>query len=297
MPEGSRATTTLHPTPPRLCLGPAGCYMALHATHRLEHHHLASSRADVAALDSVAQQQWEHPPVDGSGGGMEGMQQELLAARAQQGQQGPAAGGRGSDGSGTAGSEGAAAAASNIVKVVGLYPFLQFDPDCSKQLQLQRLTRHHTALARVAAAARLLPLALRRALVRLAAPNLEPHAVDVTVQGRRAGWAWVPCADPICACPHLCMMRPLALPPPRPPPQCSPPPHASKTGSTWEARSLRRWPPPPTGGCCTRWAAALRWSWLPATCGSNSGSGTRCTLRCRAWSRTGCQPRPTPFAC
>ena len=60
------------------------------------------------------------------------------------------------------------------------------DPDCSHQRRLSQLTRHHKLLSRLAGGVGALPFGLRRALVRLVAPQLEPHAVDTTVKGTQA---------------------------------------------------------------------------------------------------------------
>lgn len=243
---------------------PVGCYMSIHAVHRLENHHLYSSQAATAAVDSVAQQRWEHPDeaaaaVDGSVAPgapavavqqpdgwegreeavMQGMQDELVAERRrQQGQAGAPVSSAETSGSGC-GSD--TAAPSNVIKVVGLYPFLTgaargrrlllppaqcacigsgacdlqllhgdqlhggpvllplsspptlfhppcsslpaVDPDCSHQRRLSQLTRHHRLLSRLAGGVGALPFGLRRALVRLVAPQLDPHAVDTTVKG------------------------------------------------------------------------------------------------------------------
>lgn len=165
-----------------------GCYLAIHATHRFERHYLASSRVAAAALDSVARREWDHPTDAAAAGvGTDALQQELLAAARQQQPAAPeaqdAAAAKGAS-LGNSSSSGDGSGITNIVKVIGLYPFLTVDPDCSHQRRLQRLTRHHTALARVAGWLGVLPLGARRALVRLASPNLEPHAVDTTVQSK-----------------------------------------------------------------------------------------------------------------
>ena len=108
----------------------------------------------------------------------------------------------------------AAAAAVAAVKLVGLYPFLTgrwgvrvlstrpnpvtvhplppappllhprfcrsaVDPECPRQMRLRSLTAHHALLARMAGwVGLLLPLAVRRLVVRWLAPHLAPHAVD-----------------------------------------------------------------------------------------------------------------------
>lgn len=178
--------------PPLVLLGHSiGTYLAIHATHRTERHYESSSRAAAAAVDAVARREWEHPAADSSAASSpQRAEQELLAARrAQQAAPGGLAGSTdaasaaaAARGSGGASSSGGGAGSSNIVKVVGLFPFLQVDPDCSQQRRLRRLTRHHGALALVAGAAGWLPLGVRRALVRWASPKLEPHAVDTTAQ-------------------------------------------------------------------------------------------------------------------
>lgn len=176
----------------------AGTYMAIHAVERLEKHHLRSSRAATAALDAVAREEWEHPggaAAGDDGASLERVQQQLLAARAAQ-QAGPASGGgdaEGAEDGSTAGEAGAAgaAAASNVIKVCGLYPFLEVDPACSKQRRLQRLARYHAAFSRLSGVlGAVLPRALLQRVVRLASPDLEPHAVDTTLQGEwREVWA------------------------------------------------------------------------------------------------------------
>lgn len=115
--------------------------MCIHALHRLEHGGSASSRAEVAALDAVAAREWEHPHA--AGPSLEGMQRQLEAeeqARAcgqqpqQQAEAQPGAGGQerppGAAGVHSAGGTGAervvsSGVCSNVVKVIGLYPFLQ----------------------------------------------------------------------------------------------------------------------------------------------------------------------------
>lgn len=107
--------------------------MCIHAVHRLERGGSASSTAEVAALDAVAAREWEQP--DAAGASLEGMQRQLEAEeRAQASRQQPqqqlkegqpaaeqqgGASGAGSNGSGSRGVR------SNVVKVIGLYPFLQ----------------------------------------------------------------------------------------------------------------------------------------------------------------------------
>lgn len=144
--EGARSS---RPVPnPALCahtrlrsLVPAGAYMCIHALHRLERGSSASSSAEVAALDAVAAREWEHP--DAAGASLDGVQRQLEAerqaqARRQQLQQegqpeaerpGGAAGvdRNGSSDSGGRAGEGASSSGvrSNVVKVIGLYPFLQ----------------------------------------------------------------------------------------------------------------------------------------------------------------------------
>ena len=121
---------------------PAGTYMAIHAVHRLERHHLGSSQAAACALDSVAQQEWEHPQESAAaaaaaaegGGDLAAMQERLVTARQQQEQrQGGQEQGRQQgeqqgeqqvgqpidDPSSSGGSS------SNVIKVIALYPFLQ----------------------------------------------------------------------------------------------------------------------------------------------------------------------------
>ncbi|PRW58543.1 alpha beta hydrolase family [Chlorella sorokiniana] len=189
-----------------------GCYMSIHAVHRLENHHLYSSQAATAAVDSVARQHWQHPdqepaaaaaagpavagapseamqePADWDGREaalMQGMQEELVAARSrQQGQAGtpPPDGQASGSGSSSGSSSGGGSSGGSVIKVVGMYPFLTVDPDCSHQRRLSQLTRHHKLLSRLAGGVGALPFGLRRGLVRLVAPQLEPHAVDTTVK-------------------------------------------------------------------------------------------------------------------
>lgn len=178
--------------PPVVLLGHSiGTYMCIHAVHRLERGGSASSTAEVAALDAVAAREWEQP--DAAGASLEGMQRQLEAEeRAQASRQQPqqqlkegqpaaeqqgGASGAGSNGSGSRGVR------SNVVKVIGLYPFLQVDPDCSKQRGLQRITPHHALLGRLAGALLgAIPLPLRRGLVRTLSSGMDAHAVDVTAR-------------------------------------------------------------------------------------------------------------------
>ncbi|KAI7835523.1 hypothetical protein COHA_010569 [Chlorella ohadii] len=178
-----------------------GTYMSIHAVHRLENHHLYSSQAATAAVDSVARQHWEHPdeppaaaagPAAAAAGpgapataaqesagwddredaAMQSMQEELVdARRKQQGQAGvpPSSG----TASGSAEHTGSGRGGSSSYEV---------DPDCSHQRRLSQLTRHHKLLSRLAGGVGALPFGLRRALVRLVVPQLEPHAVDTTVK-------------------------------------------------------------------------------------------------------------------
>ncbi|KAL4426837.1 hypothetical protein ABPG77_006623 [Micractinium sp. CCAP 211/92] len=186
--------------PPVVMLGHSiGAYMCIHALHRLERGSSASSSAEVAALDAVAAREWEHP--DAAGASLDGVQRQLEAerqaqARRQQLQQegqpeaerpGGAAGvdRNGSSDSGGRAGEGASSSGvrSNVVKVIGLYPFLQVDPNCSKQRRLQRITPHHALLGSVAGALLgAFPMPLRRGLVRALTSGMDAHAVDVTAR-------------------------------------------------------------------------------------------------------------------
>jgi hypothetical protein len=65
------------------------------------------------------------------------------------------------------------------------------DPDCHRQRRLQRITAHHTLLARVAGGLGVLPLGLRRGLIRMFAHDLDPHAVDTVAQGENL-LVWIP---------------------------------------------------------------------------------------------------------
>ncbi|PSC73939.1 thiol-disulfide oxidoreductase [Micractinium conductrix] len=157
-----------------------GTYIAIHAVHRLEADADAgASRAAAAALDSVTAREWEHPHA--AGASLDGMAAELAAERRQQVVDAAGSGG-GSGGRDGGGGGGSGALRSNIVKIVGLYPFLQVDPDCSRQRRLQRLTPYHALVARLAGGLGYLPLALRRMAVRMGGKDMDAHAVDVTAQ-------------------------------------------------------------------------------------------------------------------
>ena len=192
--------------------------MCIHATHRTERQYEASSRAAAAAVDAVARREWEHPAADSAvADSPQSAERELRAARREQQAAaepaGPAAATEGgsSDDGGSSSSSGVSSSAeppgSGIVKVVGLFPFLTVDPDCSHQRSLRRLTRHHGALARLAGCLGWLPLGARRALVRWASPNLEPHAVDVSAQSE--GFAG---QGRSCCCPYRAIQPAAACP-------------------------------------------------------------------------------------
>lgn len=108
--------------------------MSIHAVHRLEAHHLGSSHATAHALDSVAAREWEGGADDeapaGNGGDMQAqLVAELQRQGGQQGQQDQQQGRplphRGEEQERGEGKERNQRPPSNVVKVIGLMPFLQ----------------------------------------------------------------------------------------------------------------------------------------------------------------------------
>ena len=110
--------------------------MAIHAVHRLERHHLGSSQAAARAMDSVAQQEWEHPQESPAaaaaaegGDGLAAMQAQLVAARQQQ-EQGQGGQQQGEQQAGQPTGQptddcSSGSSSSNVIKVIALFPFLQ----------------------------------------------------------------------------------------------------------------------------------------------------------------------------
>jgi hypothetical protein len=57
------------------------------------------------------------------------------------------------------------------------------DPSCTRQRRLAWLTRHHALVARLAGGLGLLPVGVRRGLVRLLGGAMDAHAVDTVADG------------------------------------------------------------------------------------------------------------------
>ncbi|KAI3433520.1 hypothetical protein D9Q98_003330 [Chlorella vulgaris] len=157
-----------------------GAYMAIHATHRLDLGDCTGAAvAPAPNARMTAASEWDWPDAaapppslitgDSQAAAM-GMQQ---AAEGETRRQRDVAQQQSATQQQNSREQG-----SGIIKVIALYPFLQVDPSCTRQRRLAWLTRHHALVARLAGGLGLLPVGVRRGLVRLLGGAMDAHAVD-----------------------------------------------------------------------------------------------------------------------